>query len=267
MKMTWMLSSCLLAFSSLATGQSSASKMSFAMDKSKLVDLTHGFDQSTIYWPNAKSFHWERERWGKTDAGTWYAAGRYDASEHGGTHIDSPIHFAEGKATVDEIPISRLVGPAVVVDVTRKCERNPDYQISAVDIQGWERIHGRIPKGAIVLFRTGWGKFWPDKKRYLGSDIPQDTTHLHFPGLSREAAVYLTKNESIEGIGIDTASMDPGTSGDFIAHQIINGANLYGVENLSNLDRLPEKGAWIIALPMKITGGSGAPTRVIAVLP
>jgi kynurenine formamidase len=267
MKLKWFLSSCLLTLTSLALGQSSAAKMPFALDGSKLIDLTHSFDQSTIYWPNAEAFHWEKERWGKTQAGTWYAAGRYAASEHGGTHIDSPIHFAEGKATVDEIPLSSLVGPAAVVDVTKQCEHDPDYQISAADIQRWERVHGRIPKGAIVLFRTGWGKFWPDKKRYMGSDIPHDITHLHFPGLSREAALYLTKNSAIGGIGIDTASLDPGTSRDFIAHQIINGANLYGLENLSSLERLPEQGAWILALPMKITGGSGGPTRVIAVLP
>jgi kynurenine formamidase len=267
MRLRWWLSSCLLVFTSLALAQSSTAKMPFALDNSRLVDLTYSFDQDTIYWPNGESFHWEKERWGKTSAGTWYASAKYAASEHGGTHIDSPIHFAEGKPTVDEIPISRLVGPAVLVDVTKKCEHDPDYQISAADIQQWERLHGHIPKGAIVLFRTGWGKFWPDKKRYIGSDVPKDIAHLHFPGLSREAALYLTRNEEIEGIGIDTASMDPGTSADFIAHQILNGANLYGLENLANLEQLPEEGAWVLALPMKIKGGSGAPTRVIALLP
>jgi kynurenine formamidase len=163
------------------------------------------------------------------------------------------------------------VAPAVVVDVTKQCERDPDYQISAADIQRFERTHkanqgGAIPPGAIVLFRTGWSRFWPDRKRYLGSDVPKDTTHLHFPGLSRGAAEYLAKARVV-GVGIDTASMDPGTSKDFIAHQILNGANLYGLENLANLERVPETGAWIITLPMKIKGGSGAPTRVIAVLP
>jgi kynurenine formamidase len=242
-------------------------KMPFALDKSKLVDLTHSFDENTIYWPNAEPFRWEKERWGRTETGSWYAAARYAASEHGGTHIDSPIHFSEGKATVDEIPLTQLVGPAVVVEVTKQCEHDPDYQISAADIQRWERSNGRIPAGAVVLFRTGWSKFWPDKKRYIGSDVPKDTAHLHFPGLGRDAAEYLVKQARISGIGIDTASMDPGTSRDFIAHQILNGANFYGLENLANLERLPAKGAWIIALPMKIRGGSGAPTRVIAVLP
>jgi kynurenine formamidase len=258
-------------FATLAIAQTQgtkpSAKISFGFDKSKLVDLTHSFDESTIYWPNAEAFRWEKERWGKTEAGSWYAAARYAASEHGGTHIDSPIHFAEGKMTVDEIPLAQLVGSAVVVDVSKQCERNPDYQISAADIQRWERTNGRIPAGAMVIFRTGWSKFWPDKKRYLGSDVAKDTAHLHFPGLARDAAEFLAKQTHIAGIGIDTASIDPGTSRDFIAHQILNGANLYGLENLANLELLPAKGAWMMALPMKIRGGSGAPTRVIAVLP
>jgi kynurenine formamidase len=254
----------LLVYVAVAVSQTPAKPP--VLDPAKLVDLTHSFDQDTIYWPNAEPFQWQKERWGKTEAGYWYAAARYAASEHGGTHIDSPIHFSEGKQTVDEIEVSRLVAPAVVVDVTKKCERNPDYEISAADIQQFERAHGAIPADAIVLFRTGWSRFWPDKKRYLGSDVPKDTAHLHFPGLSRGAAEYLTKAK-IVGIGIDTASMDPGTSKDFPTHQVLNGANLYGLENLMNLERLPETGAWIIALPMKIKGGSGAPTRVVALLP
>jgi kynurenine formamidase len=256
----------LLALMNIAVPQAQSKPKTPTLDPAKLVDLTHSFDEHTIYWPNAEPFRWEKERWGKTDTGSWYAAARYAASEHGGTHIDSPIHFSEGKKTVDEIAVSQLVAPAVVVDVTKQCERDPDYQISAADVQRFERARGAIAPGAIVLFRTGWSRFWPDKKGYLGSDIPKDTEHLHFPGLSRGAAEYLAK-KNIVGIGIDTASMDPGTSKDFPAHQVLNGANLYGLENLTDLDRVPETGAWIIALPMKIKGGSGAPTRVVALLP
>jgi len=264
MKRSSLLPSFVLALVAIAFAQTPPKPVT--LDKTKLVDLTHPFDADTIYWPNAEPFRWKKERWGKTEAGYWYAAARYAASEHGGTHMDSPIHFSEGKKTVDEIEVSKLVAPVVVVDVTKKCERNPDYQIAAADIQQFERAHGAVPPDSVVVFRTGWSRFWPDKKRYLGSDVPRDTAHLHFPGLSREAAEYLTKKR-IAGIGIDTASMDPGTSKDFIAHQVLNGANIYGIENLANLERLPETGAWIIALPMKIKGGSGAPTRVLAVLP
>jgi kynurenine formamidase len=237
------------------------------IDEAKVIDLTYSFDETTIYWPTANPFRWEKEAWGKSAGGYWYTAARYAASEHGGTHLDSPIHFGEGKAATDEIPLSRLIGPAVVIDVTQACVNNPDYRVRVEDLTGWEKRHGRIPDGAIVLIRTGWGKFWPDKKRYLGSDTPGDATNLHFPGLSREAAEFLAGQRKIDGIGIDTASIDYGQSRDFIAHQILNGANIYGLENVANLERVPDTGATLLALPMKIKGGTGGPVRIIAILP
>lgn len=238
-----------------------------AIVASKVIDLTYNFDASTIYWPTAKSFDWQKESWGISPGGYWYAAARYAASEHGGTHIDSPIHFGKDKATTDEIPLSRLIGPAAVIDISAACAQDSDYRLNVADITSWEKRYGPIPDGAIVLVHTGWGKLWPDKKRYLGSDAPGDTAHLHFPGISREAAEFLVTKRKINGVGIDTASMDYGPSKDFIAHQIINGANIYGLENLANLGQVPRSGATVIALPMKIKGGTGAPTRIIAILP
>lgn len=239
----------------------------FLLNEAKLVDLTYAFDESTIYWPTAKPFHWQKESWGETPAGYWYAAGSYAASEHGGTHIDSPIHFAAGKATTDEIAITNLVGPAAVIDISRLTARDSDYRLSVSDIRNWERKHGRIGAGTIVLVRTGWGKLWPDKKRYLGSDKQGDTANLHFPGISAAAAEFLVRQRKPDGIGIDTASLDYGQSKDFIAHQIINSANIYGLENVANLEKLPATGAILIALPIKIRSGTGGPTRIIAVLP
>jgi kynurenine formamidase len=238
-----------------------------AIVASKVIDLTYNFDASTIYWPTAKSFDWQKESWGISPGGYWYAAARYAASEHGGTHIDSPIHFGKDKATTDEIPLSRLIGPAAVIDISAACAQDSDYRLNVADITSWEKRYGPIPDGAIVLVHTGWGKLWPDKKRYLGSDAPGDTAHLHFPGISREAAEFLVTKRKINGVGIDTASMDYGPSKDFIAHQIINGANIYGLENVANLGQVPRSGATVIALPMKIKGGTGAPTRIIAILP
>jgi len=237
------------------------------IDTAKVVDLTYSFDQSTIYWPTAKSFDWQKESWGISPGGYWYTAARYAASEHGGTHLDSPIHFAENKATVDQVPLSQLIGAAVVIDIAPACAKDPDYRLSVADIAAWEKRQGAIPGRAIVLVRTGWGKFWPDRTRYLGSATPGDTAHLHFPGISREAAEFLVTRRKINGVAIDTASMDYGPSKDFIAHQIINGANVYGLENVANLEKLPPTGATLIALPMKIKGGTGAPTRIIAILP
>jgi len=237
------------------------------INEAKVIDLTYDFDEQTIYWPTAQPFHWEKESWGKSAGGYWYTAGRYGASEHGGTHLDSPIHFGEGKETIDRIPVTKLIGAAAVVDISSACAGNPDYLLTEADVTEWERAHGRIPDGAIVLVRTGWGKYWPDRKRYLGSDTAGDTANLHFPGISREAAELLAKGRRIDGVGIDTASIDYGQSRDFIAHQTLNGEDIYGLENIANLDRLPLTGATLIALPMKIKGGTGGPVRIIAILP
>ena len=231
-----------------------------------MIDLTYAFDDKTIYWPTAKPFEWQKESWGKSAGGYWYTAARYAASEHGGTHLDAPIHFSEAKQAADEIPVSKLVGPAVVIDIAQSCAANADYRLTAEDISRWEKEHQRIPADAIVLVRTGWGKFWPDKKKYLGTDAPGDVANLHFPGVSREAAELLAQRK-IDALGIDTASVDYGQSKDFIAHQSLNGANIYGLENVANLDRLPATGVTIIALPMKIKGGTGGPARIIGLLP
>jgi len=233
---------------------------------SKLVDLTYVFDDSTIYWPNAKPFHWEKESWGVSPGGYWYSAARYSASEHGGTHVDAPIHFGKDKQTMDQLRLDQLVAPVVVVDIAEKCNGNADYRLAVDDLAGWEKAHGQIPAKSIALVHTGWGKFWPDKKKYLGSDVPGDITHLHFPGISKEAAEFLVKR-GVVGVGLDTASLDYGATKDFIAHQVLNGANVYGLENVANLERLPPTGATLIALPMKIKGGSGGPVRIVALLP
>lgn len=237
-----------------------------AIYEAKMVDLTYAFEASTIYWPTAKAFEWQKESWGRTASGNWYAAARFAASEHGGTHLDSPIHFAEGKATVDEIPVERLIGPAAVIDVSAACAKDPDYLLVVKDIESWEKQHGPIPKGAIVLVRTGWGKFWPDKKKYLGDDTPGETSNLHFPGIAQAAAKLLAERK-VDGVGIDTAGIDSGASEEAFAHRVFGAANIYGLENVANLEQLPATGATVIALPMKIKGGSGAPTRIIALLP
>ncbi|SIN79495.1 Kynurenine formamidase [Singulisphaera sp. GP187] len=233
----------------------------------KAIDLTYAFDKDTIYWPTDKSFQWDRTTWGPSKGGYWYASATFAASEHGGTHLDSPIHFGEGQATADQIPLTKLIGPAVVVDVQKACARDRDYQLRTDDLEAWERAHGRIPDGAIVVMRSGWGRFWPDPKAYLGSDAPGDTAHLHFPGVSRAAAEWLVAHRRVAGVGVDTASLDPGPSRDFMAHRVLNGAGIYGLENVANLNQVPESGATLIALPMKIRGGSGGPTRIIAILP
>lgn len=237
------------------------------IDESKVIDLTYSFDEHTIFWPTAKPFHLEIVSARKTEAGYWYAANNICLAEHGGTHMDAPIHFSEGKRAADEVPVQQFIGPAVVVDVRPQANKDADYRLTVADLEAWEKQHGKIPKGALVLMFSGWGSRWPDKKRYLGTDQPGDVANLHFPGFSKEAAEFLVSQREIDAIGVDTPSIDYGQSKDFIVHQIINGANKPGLENVANLEKLPAKGATLIALPMKIAKGSGGPARIIAVLP
>jgi kynurenine formamidase len=237
------------------------------IDERKLHDLTYPFDERTIFWPTNKPFHWEKTEWGMTAAGYWYASGSFSMSEHGGTHIDAPIHFGKGQRAVDEIPPHRLVGPAVVVDVRDAVAKNRDYRLTEEDLKAWEGRYGRIPIGAIIFLHSGWGRYWPDRTKYLGSDTPDDPATLHFPGFSQEAAEFLVHERRVDGVGIDTPSVDYGPSRNFIVHQILNGADIYVLENVANLGRLPPTGATVIALPMKIRGGSGGPVRIIAILP
>ena len=237
------------------------------LDGARLVDLTHPFDARTIYWPTAKPFTLEPVAHGMTEGGWWYAANNFSAAEHGGTHLDAPIHFAEGRWTADEIPLDRLVGAAVVVDVGEKAARDPDALLTRADLEAFEGRGGRIPDGAVVLVRTGWDRFWDDRARYLGSAAPGDTAHLHFPGVGEDAALWLTTARRIRSIGIDTASIDHGPSRDFRAHRALTNANVPIFENLAGLAALPPRGAVFIGLPMKIRGGSGGPLRAVAVLP
>jgi kynurenine formamidase len=244
-----------------------AGRVNAQFDERKLVDLTYPFDERTIFWPNNEPFRWEKTAWGMTAGGYWYASGNFCMSEHGGTHIDAPIHFAKNQHALDEIPLYRLVGPAVVVDVRQAVAKDRDYRLTVDDLKSWESRYGRIPTGAIVVMHSGWGRYWPDKVQYLGSTTPNDPESLHFPAFSSEAAEFLVTERKIDGVGIDTASIDHGPSKNFPVHQILNKANVYALENVANLDRLPATAATIIALPMKIKGGTGGPVRIIALLP
>jgi kynurenine formamidase len=238
-----------------------------AIDEKKLIDMTYPFAEETLHWPTAQPFKLEKVNEGMTPQGFWYSSYNYSASEHVGTHLDAPFHFAQGKWTTDQIPLERTIGPGVIINVRGKAEANRDYQLQVVDIRTWERRHGKIPPGAIVLMYSGWGKFWGDRKSYFGTDHPDDVTNLRFPGFSKEAAEFLVKERKIDAVGIDTPSIDYGPSRDFIVHQVFGRANVPIFENVANLNRLPPKGATIFAIPMKIKGGSGAPLRIFALLP
>lgn len=235
----------------------------------KWVDLTHTLDEQSIFWPTADGFRHEEVMHGKTPGGWFYSSYNINLSEHGGTHLDAPIHFAEGGQTADQIPLEHLVGPAAVIDVSAKCAADRDYRFTKADIEAWEDSNGKLPKGAIVLFRTGFSKFWPDRTKYMGTDLrgEEGVAQLHFPGLSEEAARFLSEKREVAGVGLDTPSLDYGQSKDFIVHRVLLGKNIPGFENVTNLEQLPAKGAHVIALPVKIGNGSGAPLRIVALVP
>ncbi len=238
------------------------------LQTARVVDLTHAFDSGTLYWPTSPStFSLTTLSHGLTPGGFFYAANAFSAPEHGGTHLDAPIHFAEAKRTVGRIPVRQLLAPGVVIDVRREAAKDPDYRLTTADVERFESAHGRIPKGAIVLLRTGWGSRYPNRLSYFGDDTPGDASRLHFPSFGKEAAELLVTGREVGALGVDTASLDYGPSKDFPVHRVAAAAEVPGLENLANLDRLPETGAWIVALPMKIAEGSGGPLRIVALLP
>ena len=234
----------------------------------RLVDMTHAFTADAPYWPTAgEGFVLRQDSSGMTEGGYFYSSNSFSAPEHGGTHLDAPIHFAEHGWTADQVPLERLITPAVVIDVTAKTATDPDYRLTAADVTAWEGEHGQVPAGVAVYLRTGWESRWPDRKSYLGDDTPNDATHLHFPSFGEDAARLLVEQRKVAALGIDTASIDYGPSKDFIVHRVATAANVVGFENVAGLGELPATGAWTIALPMKIAKGTGGPLRLVGVVP
>ncbi|MFY0602450.1 MAG: cyclase family protein [Flavobacteriaceae bacterium] len=239
------------------------------LSKNKIIDLSHSYSPETVYWVTAKEFEMDTVFQGMTEKGYYYSAYNFETAEHGGTHIDAPIHFAKGAKTVDQIPLENLVGPAIKIDVSANALNNPDYLVSINDLMAWEEKHRmKIPDGSIVLLQTGFATYYPNKVKYMGTDERGEKAVelLHFPGLSPDAASWITENRNIHAIGIDTPSIDYGQSTHFKSHVTLLSKNIPAFENLTNLHQLPEKGFTIIALPMKIKGGSGSPLRIVALL-
>ena len=233
----------------------------------ELVDLSHSYGADTIFWPTADKFRLHKDAEGVTPAGYYYASNSFATSEHGGTHLDAPVHFAQGRQSVDEIPLQRFFGPAVVVDVRKQSQGNADYQVTVDDLTRAE-ADGTMTAESIVLLRTGFSSRWPDAAKYLGTGErgAEAVPKLHFPGLHPDAAKWLVA-KGVRAVGIDTASIDYGQSTLFESHRILYAADLPAFENLTALDRLPTRGALIVALPMKIADGTGAPLRAVGIVP
>ena len=238
------------------------------LENYELVDLSHSYGENTLYWPTSPTaLEKEQLAYGISEGGWFYSAYWVCIPEHGGTHIDAPMHFAAGGISTEKIPLESLLAQAVVIDVSNKAAADRNYRLTAEDLEEFENEHGEISAGTIVLMRTDWSDHWPDAMAYLGDDTPGDASQLQFPGFGAEAAKILAEERKVAMLGVDTASVDYGKSQDFIVHRIGAAQGVANLENLTNLDRLPATGATIIALPMKIEGGSGGPERVVALVP
>jgi kynurenine formamidase len=227
----------------------------------RVVDMTYAINGKLPAWPGGgRTFEAKVEATPEKDG---YFARSFWTLEHYGTHLDAPAHFPPGKEYLDQVPVAHLFAPAVVIDVRDEASKDPDYRLRVMRVEKWETLHGRIPPGAVVLLRTGWASRWPDQARYRNMDA---AGVMHFPGFSVEAARLLVERGAV-GLGIDTLSIDYGPSKDFEVHRVDLPAGLYNLENLANLDQLPEAGAFLISAAIKLEGGSGGPVRVFALLP
>ena len=247
-----------------------AAPESAALDLARftIVDLSHAYSANTLYWPTSpSSFQLTPLHVGPTPGGFFYSAYTFATPEHGGTHLDAPVHFDSAGVPVDRIELNRLVRPAVVIDVSASAQADPDYRLTVADIEAFERANGPIAPGSMVLLRTGWSARWGDRKAYFGDDTPNDATRLHFPGFGADAARLLVEQRNVSALGVDSPSVDHGPSQDFQVHRIGAARGVPNFENLTGLDLLPPVGATVVALPMKIEGGSGAPLRAVALVP
>jgi len=244
----------------LAQGNPKPMLEQIASGKTRIVDLSYALNDKLVSWPgDARAFE------AKANASVeknGYFTRSFWMLEHYGTHMDAPAHFPPGTTTLDKIPAEKFFGPAVILDVRSEADRDPDYQLSVKQIEDWEAKRGKIPAGAIVLLRTGWASRWPDVTRYRNQDA---NGKMHFPGFSVDAAKLLLERK-VSGLGCDTLSIDPGNSPDFPVHRLVLGAGVYQLENLADLTGLPAAGAFLIAAPIKLEGGSGGPVRVFALL-
>ncbi len=229
----------------------------------EIVDLTHPLDEAVPYWPGAKYFPleaWPLAKWEEVRA----FSRAYRVPEHYGTHVDAPVHFAEGQRSIEQVPLEELMGPAVVFDIADRAAADPDAVLTEEDVLAFERIHGTVPRGAVALLRTGWAARWGDADAYRNFD---SSGRLRFPSFGKEAARLLIVERGVVGLGVDTLSIDRGIDQEFPVHRLGSGRGRWFLENAANLDRLPATGAVVMVFPVPLRGGSGAQARAVAFLP
>ena len=259
----------LITIAALAVASTCAVANQNLFDNGKWIDLTHPFNEHTVYWPTAEKFKKTTVFEGDTEGGYYYSAYNFSGAEHGGTHLDSPVHFYKGRHSADEVPIKQLIGSAVVIDISKQAQKDRNYQLQIDDIKSFERQHGKIAPQSILLINTGSAKYYHDKVKYMGTAKrgQQGVKELSFPGIHPQTAKYLAEKVKVKAVGLDTPSLDYGKSSTYETHVILFKHNIPGFENVANVSDLPATGATVIALPMKITGGSGGPLRIVAFVP
>lgn len=227
------------------------------LTSAEIVDLTQTLDAATATWPGEAGVCVTTTAAVDPDG---YLSRHVSMPEHVGTHVDAPGHMIAGGITVDRIPPDRLVRPVCVVDARDAVGTDPDAVVGVDVIERSEAHHGGIRRGDVVLVRTGWDRHTGDVDAYIGTEAPR------CPGIGIEAAEHIVRCGAA-GIGIDTMSVERGDSPDFPVHMLTLGAGLWHVEGLVGLGRLPARGAWIVVAPLRLSGGSGAPARALALVP
>jgi kynurenine formamidase len=225
--------------------------------RKRLQDLTHVF---TAGFPVFSFDPPSRRTLVTIPTGGFYAQ-EWTFGEHSGTHMDAPGHFVPGGRFSPEITLEELLVPIVVVDISRRAERDPDTTLTVDDLRRFERRHGRIPDRSIVCMDSGWASKVGDPLEFKGGAA---FPNYHFPGYSGEAAMWLAERRKVTAIGVDTLSLDPGNSSTFPVHVNFLATDRYGLENLNNLDRIPPVGAQAYVGLIPWEEGSGGPCRVIA---
>ena len=241
-----------------AEARQSQSGVMLAGGFTEIHDLTHVLSPATPVYPILPLFRIE-ETFSLSDG---FFANELTFNEHCGTHLDAPNHFSEGGASTDQMDARQFFAPLAVIDISDRATGDADTAVTVADIQTWERSHGPLPDGAFIAMRSGWGERIGSSERYLNADAQGA---MHFPGFGADSARLLTEERDIVGVGVDTLSLDVGTSADFASHLTFLPAGKYGIELMANLGSVPPAGATIIVGAPKHEGGSGGPARVFAV--
>jgi kynurenine formamidase len=228
---------------------------------SKVVDLTHTMSPDFPTFMGKPGIEMQREYDFKKDRFNMFW---WRVVEHAGTHLDAPIHFSEAGLTADQLPVEQLVVPLAVVNVVYQAEQEADYQLSREDLAKWEARFGRLPVGCCVALHSGWGELaTADPARFAGRDV---NGTFHFPGFAPEAAAWLLRERQVAGIAVDTMSLDNGASDEFKTHQIWLPSGRWGLENVANLDKVPEAGATLVVGAAKVKDATGGLARVMALV-